>query len=75
MSSYVSPSFPRGIGLLSYTSGNNYMNGLADELRIRACESSAAWHRASYLAMRPDVPYLGVELVRDFPPATLLMIK
>ena len=65
MSSYVSPSFPRGIGLLSYTSGDNYMNGLADELRIRACESSAVWHRANYLAQRSDVPYCSVELTRD----------
>ena len=75
ISAYVSPSFPRGIGLLSYTSGNNYMNGLADELRIRDVASSAAWHRANYLAMNPDVPYLGVELARDFPPGTMLLIK
>ena len=75
MSSYASPSFPRGIGLLSYTSGNNYMNGLADELRVRARESSAAWHRANYLAMSPDVPYLGVALARDFPPATMMLFK
>ena len=75
MSSYASPSFPRVIGLLSYTSGNNYMNGLADELRVRARESSAAWHRANYLAMSPDVPYLGVALARDFPPATMMLFK
>ncbi len=75
ISAYISPSFPRGIGLLSYTSGDNNMNGLADELRIRDVASSATWHRANYLAMNPDVPYLGVELVRDFPPATMLLIK
>ena len=74
ISSYVSPSFPRGIGLLSYTTGNNYMNGLADELRIRNRASEAVWHRANYLAMRPDVPYLGVKLSRDFPPATIMIV-
>ena len=34
----------------------------------------AAWQRANYLAMKPDVPYLGVRLVRDIPSAILLLI-
>ena len=74
LSSYASPSFANGIGLMSYVNGNYCMVGLADELRIRDCESDAAWHRANFLAMNPDVPYLGVELARDFPPATMILI-
>ena len=36
--------------------------------------STEAWQRANYLAMKPDVPYLGVRLVRDIPSASLLLI-
>ena len=75
VSSYSSPSFANGIGLMSYVNGNYCMVGLADELRIRDRASDGPWQRANYLAMNPDVPYLGVELARDFPPGTMLLVK
>lgn len=45
-----------------------------DEIRVRLAPSTEAWQRANYLAMKPDVPYLGVRLVRDIPSAILLLV-
>ena len=68
-------SYADGIGLVSWRGGGAGLDGNVDEIRVRLAPSSAAWARANYLAMKPDVPYLGVELARDFPPATMVLIK
>ena len=68
-------SYADGIGLVSWRGGGAGLDGNVDEIRVRLAPSSAAWARANYLAMKPDVPYLGVELARDFLPATMVLIK
>ena len=68
-------ALPEGLGLLSYRGGTDSgLAGAMDEIRVRLAPSTEAWQRANYLAMKPDVPYLGVRLVRDIPSAILLLI-